>query len=141
GGAAHRDDVLTSDEFRGVVALARCKIALPRPQGRWEVAVSDGTGDEWVIGEAGGRWSVEGLERLTGGTPPPYEPAVDAQACDAAPPAARRVGAFRKSRLGWHADPERRHDLRYFDGTAWTRFVVDDASSDGKPERGEQAAP
>ncbi|MFI5045556.1 MAG: hypothetical protein ACHQIG_00715, partial [Acidimicrobiia bacterium] len=47
GGAAHRDDVLTSDEFRGVVALARCKIALPRPQGRWEVAVSDGTGDEW----------------------------------------------------------------------------------------------
>jgi hypothetical protein len=25
----------------------------------------------------------------------------------------------------WHPDPSSRHDLRYWDGTAWTRFVFD----------------
>ena len=123
--------MLSNDEFQGVVVLGKCKTALPRPQGRWEVAVSDGTDDEWVIGEAGGSWSVEGLERLTGGTLPDQRVGVDASGSSAAPPVARRGRRARQAPAGWHPDPEARHDLRLFDGTTWTRFVVDLEPSDG----------
>jgi Protein of unknown function (DUF2510) len=121
GGREHRVDVLGRDEFRPVVVRSRCRTALPRPQGRWEVALSDGTDDEWVIGEAGGGWLVEGLERLTGGTPRGAVVGVDERAPAAGPPRSRR----RRVAVGWFIDPDERHDLRYFDGTTWTRFVLD----------------
>jgi hypothetical protein len=127
-GREHRVDVLGRDEFRSVVVRARCRTGLPRPEGRWEVALSDGTADEWVIGEAGGGWLVEGLERLTGGTPPGALVGVDEQAPSAPAPRSPR-SRRRRVAVGWFTDPAERHDLRYFDGTTWTRFVVDAVDS------------
>lgn len=124
GGQAHRDDVLRRDEFRAVIVRARSKTGLPRPEGRWEIALGDGSADEWVIGEAGGGWLVEGLERLTGGTPPGLVVGVDDRAPDGPPPPQPR-SRRRRTPVGWFRDPSSRFDLRYFDGAAWTRFVVD----------------
>ena len=122
GGADPRRDVLARDEFRELIVLARCRTALPRPEGRWEIALSDGEHDEWVIGEAGGGWSVEGLERLTGGTPPGHRVSVDDRAPGGRLPTRSRR---RRPTVGWFPDPSSRHDLRYFDGAGWTCFVVD----------------
>ena len=53
---------------------------------------------------------------------------VDADAGPGVPPtAAPVVGA--PPDAGWHADPSRRHELRYWDGRAWTEHVSDQGAT------------
>lgn len=74
-----------------------------------------------------------GLERVptgpTFGTPPVPEPAVPAPyAATPAPPgvAPPPPGPPGTTPAGWLADPESRHQYRYWDGTRWTDQVADD---------------
>ena len=44
-------------------------------------------------------------------------------------PAMTRAPVITAAPAGWHADPHRRHDLRYWDGQRWTEHV----STQGQP--------